>query len=72
MKVARANLDRTDGKRSKEWLHEIKLPKKSATLELLMKHFRLLVDIVEIDTTEARLAKLDAARAKNAARKRKQ
>jgi len=42
IEVARANLDRTDGKRSSEWLHKIKLSPKVNALEMLAKHFKLL------------------------------
>ena len=42
LEVARANFDRTDGKRSDEWLHKIKLSPKVNALELQAKHFKLL------------------------------
>lgn len=61
LKVARANFDRTDGKKSDEWLHEIRLPKKAAVLDLLMRHFKLLTDVVELkgdwDKLASRLAR---------------
>lgn len=46
LEVARANLNPADGKRD-EWLHKIKLAPKQHALEMLGKHFGLLVDRVE-------------------------
>ena len=40
--IARANLDRTEGRRSTEWLHKIKLSPKVNALEMLAKYFKLL------------------------------
>jgi len=65
MKVARANLDRTDGKRDEEWLHELKHADKLRALDLLAKHFRLVTEVVEhreaIDW-DKRIARIKAAR----------
>lgn len=47
IEVARANLDPKDGKKSEEWLHKIKLAPKQASLEMLAKHFGLLIERVE-------------------------
>jgi phage terminase small subunit len=46
--VVRGNLDKTDGKRSPETLHKIKLTSKEKALELLCRHFKLLQDTVEV------------------------
>lgn len=62
-KVARANLDRTDGKRSREWLYEIKLNSKNQALEMLARHFKLLVDVVQVEGDwEKRVARIRKAR----------
>lgn len=64
-KVARANLDRTDGKRSKEWLHEIKYADKAKALEMLAKHYKLLTEIHEHKGEWDKLAaRIASARAK--------
>lgn len=42
IEVARANFDKTDGKKSDEWLHKVKLASKDRALEMLGKHFGLL------------------------------
>jgi phage terminase small subunit len=47
---AQANLDKTDGKKSAEWLHKHKFYDKVKALELLAKHFALLKDVVEVQT----------------------
>lgn len=47
IEVARANFDKTDGKKSDEWLHKVKLASKDRTLEMLAKHFGLLIERVE-------------------------
>ena len=47
LEIARANLDPKDGKKSEEWLHKIKLAPKQASLEMLAKHFGLLIERVE-------------------------
>lgn len=62
MKVARANFDRTDGKKSDEWLHEIKLPKKAPVLDLLMRHFKLLTDVLEVKGVEDLEQRIEATR----------
>lgn len=69
LEVARANFDPTDGKRSKEWLHKIKLSSKTAALELLARHFALLHDHVKVDigVSSALLERLDRGRARLAA-----
>lgn len=60
LEVARANLDRTDGKRGDEWLTKIKLASKVDALTLLGKHFKLYVERLEVtgdwDKLAARLA----------------
>lgn len=60
LEVARANLDRTDGKRGDEWLTKIKLASKVDALQMLAKHFKLLVERIEVtgdwDKLAARLA----------------
>ena len=68
--VARSNLDKTDGKRSEEWLHKIKQYDKTKALEMLAKHFKLLTDVVEIQTSAQALKLLDEGRARNAKRKK--
>lgn len=47
LEVARANFDKTDGKKSNEWLHKVKLAAKDRALEMLAKHFGLLTEKVE-------------------------
>lgn len=58
--VARANFDKTDGKRSDEWLHKFKLSPKVNALELLGKYRKMFVERVELegdwDKLAARLA----------------
>lgn len=66
LEVLRTNI--ISGDNAREWLHKVKLTSKTHALELLAKHFKLLTDIVQIDTTEAQLARLDAGRARNAKR----
>lgn len=61
--VARANLDITDGKRSPEWLHKMKLHDKVKVLEILAKHFALLKDVVQVEGDwEKAAARLASAR----------
>jgi phage terminase small subunit len=63
LEVARANFDRTDGKRSDEWLHKIKLAPKDRALEMLAKHFKLLTDVVKVEGDWDKLAaRLSSAR----------
>ena len=66
LEVARANFDPTDGVRSKEWLHKIKLTNKAQALELLARHFSLLNDHVKVDVgfDAELLARLDRGRAR--------
>jgi len=65
IEVARANLDKTDGKKSEEFLFKVKHIKKEKALEMLAKHFRLITDIVEhkepVDW-DKRIARIRAAR----------
>lgn len=65
LEVARANLDKTDGKKSEEFLHKLKLFPKSKATELLAKHFRLVTEVVEhkeaIDW-DKRISRIRAAR----------
>lgn len=60
IEVARANLDRTDGKKSAEFLYKIKHITKVKALEILAKHFNLLAEVVVVkgdwDKLAARLA----------------
>ena len=56
LEVARANLDRTDGKRDEEWLHKIKIVQKTDALEMLAKYFKLLVEQVHVTSDWAQLA----------------
>ena len=65
LEVARANLDRTDGKKSDEFLHKLKLFPKSKATELLAKHFGLVREIVETKEPidwDKRIARIRAAR----------
>lgn len=48
LEIARANFDKTDGKKSEEWLHKIKLANKGQALDLLAKHFKLVTEVVEV------------------------
>jgi hypothetical protein len=41
VKIARPNLDRTDGTRSTEWLVEVKLTSKDKHREMVGKHYKL-------------------------------
>ena len=73
IEIARANLDLTDGKRSPEWLHKVKTVSKSKALEILARHFGLLIDKVEVsgevDLVDRRLkAGRERARARRLAR----
>ena len=54
--VARANLDKTDGKRSVEFLHKFKFNDKLKALELLAKIHGMLKDVVEVQTDWEKLA----------------
>jgi phage terminase small subunit len=47
-------------------IHKVKLWSKDKALELLMKHFSLLVERVKLETDEKLLALLDAGRRRNA------
>lgn len=66
MEVARANLDRTDGKRSTEFLVKTKLVSKSKMRELVGKHYKLWDRGSEIDATDIErfTARINRARQK--------
>lgn len=67
LEVLIKNAEAGDGKT--DLVHKIKLWDKVRALELLAKHFKLLTDIVQVDDEEARLARLDAGRRRNAERR---
>ena len=63
VEVARANLDRTDGKKSAEWLVKIKMVSKSKMRELMAQHFGLVAPMrVEVGLSDELFARLDAGR----------
>jgi len=73
IEVARANFDRTDGKRSNEWLHKIKLSPKVNALEMLAKYFKLLDRDAEQEggDVEKFIARISRARKRLADSKKK-
>lgn len=72
IEVAQANFDKTDGKRSNEWLHKVKWQAKPQVLVALAKHFKLIVDVVEESKPvdwDKRIARMKAARRRVGTRK---
>lgn len=62
---AQANFDKTDGKKSDEWLHKVKITPKTPALVALAKHFKLITEVIEDRTPvdwDKRVARLRAAR----------
>lgn len=57
IEVVRANLNPSDGKRDDDFLHKVKLTSKDRALEILARHFGLLIERVEVTVTpiESRL-----------------
>ena len=51
-------------------IHKIKVWAKTRALEMLAKHFKLLTDVVQFETTDEALLRLDGGRARSANRKK--
>lgn len=67
LEVVIQNVKAGDGKQ--DWVHKLKLWPKVQSLELLAKHFALLVERVEHTVESAVLERLDRGRLRNAERK---
>lgn len=68
LEVVIQNVNAGDGKQ--DWVHKLKLWPKVQSLELLAKHFALLVERVEHTVEAAVLDRLDRGRLRNAERKK--
>ena len=58
------------GDRKTDLIHKLKLWDKIRALEMLGKHFKLLTDVVQVEVSEADMAKLDEGRKANAEARR--
>lgn len=66
MEVIIKNAQAGDG--HTDTIHKIKLWDKTRALEMLAKHFKLLTEVIQVETSEAQLARLDQGRLRNAHR----
>ena len=69
LEVIIKNAEAGDGKTDK--VHKLKLWDKVRALEMLAKHFKLLTEMVQVEDLDARFARLDAGRKRNAERREK-